>query len=71
MGSSIKRLHKLRATIRIDGMIASMIGHHHVLKIVALSHSCSDRQHNTIAERYYSRLHILIGIMTLRDSLIA
>ena len=64
--SLIESLHKLRSAIRIDGVITSMIRHHHIFQFIALCDSHGDRQHDTITERYYRRFHILIGVMALR-----
>ena len=71
MSSSVESLYELWTTVRIDGVIATVIGHHHVLKVVALCHPCSDGEHDTIAERHYRRLHILISIMAFRNGLVA
>ena len=40
---SVHRLHKLRATIRIDGMVAGVVGEHDILQFLVLRDTCRDR----------------------------
>ena len=65
-------LHSLRhrtdevlAAVRIDGMIAEMVGNKHTVEPTALSHSASDGKHDAIAERNNGRLHVLLSVIAL------
>ena len=52
-------------------MVATMIGHHYISKSVALSNAHGNGEHDAIAEGYDGRLHVVVGIMALRDVLAA
>ena len=50
MTGSINCLDKFRATVRIDSVVAAVIGDEHLLQMVALSDTDGDTQHDTIAK---------------------
>ena len=67
--SLVDGIDKLRATIRIDGMVATMVGDEHLLQTIALCDSDSNAQHDAITERNHGRFHIIIGIMSFRNGI--
>ena len=70
-GSLVEGVDKLRSAVGIDGMIASVVGHHNVSESVALGNAHGDAEHDAITEGYDGRLHVLVGIMTLGNVLTA
>ena len=44
-----------------------MVGDEYLLQVVALGDADGDAQHDAVAERHHSRLHVLGGVMSLRD----
>ena len=68
-GCSVKGIDKFRTTVGIDGMVAPVVGHHDILQPVRLSDAHSYREHDTIAEGNYRRLHIVVSVMPLRNIL--
>lgn len=63
------RRHEGRTAIRIDGMVAAMVRHHHMLQPIGLRQPRHDGEHDTIAERHDGRFHVLLVVITLRDGL--
>ena len=70
-GSTAHRLYKLRPAVRINSVVASVIGHHHMFQSPALSHSDGYAKHDAVAERHDGRLHIVLVIMSFRNGVIA
>ena len=60
---------KLRSAVGVDGVVAAVIGHHHIFQPVRLSHTCRYREHDAIAEGHNGRFHILFIIVALGDGL--
>ena len=58
---------EIGTAIRVNGMVARMVGYHHAFQTVALSNTCGNSQHNAIAERHHSRLHVLIIVVAFRN----
>ena len=68
-GRLVEGIDKLGTTVGIDGVVATVVGHHDVFQAVRLSHTHGNGQHDAIAEGYHRRLHILVGIVTLGNLL--
>ena len=55
--------NKFRATVWINGVIATMVGNVYAVEIVAFGNACCDGEHDAVAERHNRRLHILLFVM--------
>ena len=69
LGSPVDGRDKLRTAVRINSVVASMIGYQHLLQVVALSYADGNAQHDAVAERHHRRLHVLVGIMSFWNSI--
>ena len=49
-------------------MVAAVVGHHDILQSVALGNADGNGKHDAVAERHHRRFHVLVGIVTFRDS---
>ena len=56
-------INKFRATVWINGVIATMVGNVYAVEIVAFGNACCDGEHDAVAERHNRRLHILLFVM--------
>ena len=57
---------EFRPAVGVYGVVTAVVGNHHVVQSVALGDAGSDGEHYAVAERYHSRLHVLVLVMALR-----
>src|SRR5574344_162151 len=65
LGGRIEGGYKVRATVRIYGVVTTMICHHYISKTSALRHADSNGKHDTVTERYHSAFHVGIIVIAL------
>ena len=63
IGSRVDGIDELRTAVGIDGVVATVIGYEHLVETVAFGNAYGNREHNTVAERHYGRLHVFVGIV--------
>ncbi len=66
-GGSVNGVDELRTAVWIDRVVAGMVGDHHALQSVALGDAHGDGEHDSVAERYDRRLHILLVVVAFGD----
>ena len=59
----IESLDEFWTAVGIDGMVASMIRHHHIFQAIALGNADSYREHDAITKRHHCRLHVVGSIV--------
>ena len=69
--SLVEGVDELGAAVGIDGMVATVIGHHDIAESVALGNAHGNGEHDAIAEGHDGGLHVVVGIVALRDVLAA
>ena len=60
-------LHKFGAAVGIDGVVAAVVGHHHVLQSAALGQAHGHAEHDAVAEGHHRAVHVVVGIVAIGD----
>ncbi len=56
-------IDKLRTAVGINGMVAAVVGHQHMFKLVAFGYTDSYAQHDAVAERNDGRFHVVLVVI--------